>query len=118
MGDIGTAHERWKATKPAAAYAADPIRIQATRMQIKSVGPGTQRWHSLEETIVRDQPDGELIAVRYQFGSEPRLSQSRVAEHQGHSQLTERAPLLFGSQRSELPDASRHETPIAAHVAE
>ncbi|MGH3574773.1 MAG: hypothetical protein ACRDUW_23615, partial [Pseudonocardiaceae bacterium] len=68
MSDIGTAHERWKATKPAPAYAADSIRVHATRMQIKSVGPGSQRRYTLEETLVRDQPDGELIAVRYQFG--------------------------------------------------
>jgi hypothetical protein len=118
VGYIGTAHERWKPAKPAPAYAADSIRIQATCMQVKSVGPGTEGRHTLEETIVRDQPDGELTAVRYQFGREPRFSQPRVAEHQGHSKLTERAPLLFGSQHSEFPDASRHETPIAAHIAE
>ena len=31
---------------------------------------------------------------------------------------TERAAVLFGSQHSEFPDTSRHETPVAFHVAE
>jgi hypothetical protein len=118
VGDIGTADERWQTAKPAPAYAADSIRIQAICMQIKSVSPGTERRHTLEETIMRDQPYGALIAVRYQVGREPRFPQPRVAEHQGHSQLTERAAVLFGSQHSEFPDTSRHETPVAFHVAE
>jgi hypothetical protein len=118
VGDTGTAYERRKTTNPAPAGTTDSISVGAIRTQIKSIGPGAEGRHTLEETTVRDQPAGELMAVRYQFGHQPRFSQPRVTEHQGHPQLTERAPLLFGPQHCEFPDASRHEKPIAAHVAE
>jgi hypothetical protein len=118
VGYIGTAHERWKTTKPAPADAADLIRVTITRMQSKGIDPGTEGGQTLEEATVRDQPDGEFIVVRYQFGRQPGFSQPCVAEHQGHSQPTERASFLFGQQQSEVLDASGHETPIAAHVTE
>ncbi len=70
-------------------------------MQIKSVGPGTQRWHSLEETIVRDQPDGELIAVRYQFGRGRR----RTVSHHNKSHKGRLARLLATAPR-EVSDAA------------
>jgi hypothetical protein len=115
---IGTAHERWKTTKPAPADAADPIRVPITRMQIKSIDPGTEGGQTLEETTVRDQPDGEFIAVRYQLGRQSGFSHPCVTEHQSHSQPTEHASFLFGPQHSEFLDASGHEKLIAADVAE
>jgi hypothetical protein len=118
--DTVTAHERGKPTKPAPADAADSISVcailWAARTQSKRVGPGTERWHALEKATVRDQSDGEVIVVRHQFGRQPRFSQPAGAEHQGRSQLTERAPLPFCPQYCEFSNASGHEAPIGAHV--
>jgi hypothetical protein len=55
------------------------------RTEAQSISPRTERRHTFEQATVRDQPGGELIVVRHQFGRQPRFSQPSLTEHQGHS---------------------------------
>jgi hypothetical protein len=47
--------------------------------------------------VIRDQPDGRLVAVRKQLGRYTRLTQTRIAEHYTDSQLAQRTAFLLGS---------------------
>jgi hypothetical protein len=91
VGAIGMAWQRWQIGKPASADAADSIRCcsffwsmwRACRWA-KSIDPGPDRWRRPHHATVCDQANGKLRVMRHQFGGQPGLSQTRVAEHQGH----------------------------------